>query len=66
MLLLIAAAFSGFLLVTGPFVKHGITEFWCGIPNILFNSNEEFYCSNKGYIYKYKVLQCIVAQVSDG
>ena len=32
------------------------------IPDILFNSQEEFCCSDYG-LYKYKVLQCTVAQV---
>ena len=30
-----------------------------GISEVLFNSREEFYCSNNK-LYKYKVLRCII------
>ena len=36
-----------------------------GIPDVLFNSREEFYCSNNK-LYKYKMLRCVVEQVKDG
>ena len=42
----------------GPLVKRGI-------PDVLFNSREEFYCCNNK-LYKYKVLRCMVEQVKDG
>ena len=45
-----------------PLVKRGITDFHRGILDVLFNSREEFYCSNNK-LYKYKVLRCMVAQV---
>ena len=48
--------------VQGPLVKRGITDFRRGIPDVPFNSREEFYCSNNK-LYKYKVLRCMVAQV---
>ena len=42
--------------------RHGIMEFWHGIPGVLL-THEKNFTAIIGYISTYKVLRCMVAQM---